>query len=338
MNCKKVVVNGVKDVAVENYVIDENNLAPTECIIENLVTYISPGTELSRVFGLKKGASYPMQPGYCCVGKVIKVGSAVTEVAIGDVVYHDGPHASHRVFDYSNYIEAPTKLKPETKYEEGAFLNMCQIATNAVLTVDVKLGDKCVVMGLGTLGLLVSILYKNMGVDVIAVDPTKARCDIARSFGIEKVVDAAPADQYGAIMALTGKGGADIVIEATGLAQCIEPCINVAAKHGSVVLLGSPRVDFQANITPIFNAIHMKMLNVIGAFNGRYNFDEVKGTRMSIKRNLKTCEELMNKKVIDVDKFISHRIKPAAAELMEAYDGLMNKKNEYTGVIINWED
>jgi hypothetical protein len=40
--------------------------------------------------------------------------------------------------------------------------------------------------------------------------------------------------------------------------------------------------------------------------------------------------------VIDVNKFISHRIKPTVAELLAAYDGLMNKKEEYTGVVIDW--
>ena len=63
MNSKQVYVNGVKDVQIIDCELDADNLKPTECLIETYVSYISPGTELSRVFGLKKGAVYPMQPG-----------------------------------------------------------------------------------------------------------------------------------------------------------------------------------------------------------------------------------------------------------------------------------
>ena len=47
-------------------------------------------------------------------------------------------------------------------------------------------------------------------------------------------------------------------------------------------------------------------------------------------------EGLLQQKVIDVSKFISHTIKPNSEELLLAYDGLMNKKDVYTGVIIDW--
>ena len=49
-------------------------------------------------------------------------------------------------------------------------------------------------------------------------------------------------------------------------------------------------------------------------------------------------EGLLQQKVIDVSKFISHTIKPNSEELLLAYDGLMNKKDVYTGVIIDWRD
>lgn len=338
MNCKKVVVRGVKDVVVEDFSIDENNITPEQCIIENYTTYISPGTELSRVFGLKKGASYPMQPGYSAVGKVIKKGAKVTEVDEGDVVFHTGPHASHHIFDYSSYGDGLYKLTKSITYEEASLLSMCHIATNGILPVDVKLGDTCIIMGLGTLGLILSVYYKQMGIKVIAVDPAKKRCEQAKSMGIETVLDCAPDEQLGKLMELTNNKGADIVIEATGLAACIGTCVAVAAPLGTVVLLGSPRTDYETNITPIFNAIHMKMLNVVGALCSRYNFEKTRGTRMSIIRNFGIIEDLMSKKILDADKLISHRIYPTDEELMAAYDGLMNNKNEYTGVVINWKE
>jgi 2-desacetyl-2-hydroxyethyl bacteriochlorophyllide A dehydrogenase len=336
MLSKQVFVNGKMDIEIKDVELHTENLKPTECLIETYVSYISPGTELSRVFALKKGATYPMQPGYCSVGRILKKGSGVYQAEVGDIVFNSAPHGSHCIYDYTKTDGTLYKLNPDTLLEEGAFLNMCLIAMNGILPVDMKLGDTCVIMGLGTLGLILSILYKEAGARVIAVDPVKSRCRQALDMGIECVVDVPISEQYEKIMELTGGKGAEIVVDASGVSACIETAVRLTATYGQVVLLGSPRVSHTSDITPTFNAIHMKMLTVIGALNSRYPYDAPKGSRLSISRNLEYTERLMNKKVIDVNKFISHRIKPTVAELLAAYDGLMNKKEEYTGVVIDW--
>ena len=64
MLAKNVVIHGIKDVSVFEQEINTENLKPHECLIETSVSLISAGTELSRFFGLKKGATYPVNPGY----------------------------------------------------------------------------------------------------------------------------------------------------------------------------------------------------------------------------------------------------------------------------------
>ncbi len=337
MLAKYAVVNGIRDVAITEREIHPELLNPTECLLETCVSLISAGTELSRVYGLKKGAVYPAYPGYCSVGKLLKKGNDVYQAEEGDIVLFSGPHASLQIFDYINSDGGILyKLHKDTSPEQGAFLMMCWIAMNGILPLDVKLGDTCVVMGLGNLGLIVSILYKQMGVKVIAVDPTKHRAALAREMGIEYVVDCAPENQTEAVMALTGGRGADIAVDASGLSVCVETCIYVAAKYGQVLLLGSPRTDYTTNVTPSFYAIHTKMLTVTGALNRRYPFEEKEGSRLSMKRSMQYLESLLQQKTIDVSKFISHTIKPTSEELLLAYDGLMNKKDVFTGVIIDW--
>ena len=111
------------------------------------------------------------------------------------------------------------------RLRKAPFLMMCWIAMNGILPLDVKLGDTCVVTGLGNLGLIVSLLYKQMGLKVIAVDPTRHRAALAREMGIEHVVDCPPENQTEAVMALTGGRGADIAVDASGLSICVETCI-----------------------------------------------------------------------------------------------------------------
>ncbi|HWS29246.1 MAG TPA: zinc-binding alcohol dehydrogenase, partial [Clostridia bacterium] len=338
MLAKNVVIHGIRDVSVVEREIDAENLKPYECLIETYVSLISAGTELSRVFGLKKGAVYPVNPGYCSVGKILKKGEKIYQAEEGDVVLFSGPHSSHQIYDYTASDGGILhKLNSDTTPEEGAFLMMCWIAMNGILPADVKLGDTCAVMGLGNLGLILSILYRQMGAKVISVDPMKHRCDLAREMGISHVVDCAAENQAEEIMALTDGKGVDIAVDASGLSACVETCIKVAVRYDQVILLGSPRTDYIANVTPAFNAIHTKMLTVIGALNRRYPYEEKEGSRLSSKRTMKYLEGLLHEKVIDVNKFISHIIKPTAEDLMFAYDGLMNKKDDFTGVIIDWK-
>ncbi|KAF0222064.1 MAG: Chlorophyll synthesis pathway protein, partial [Erysipelotrichaceae bacterium] len=102
MKIRSVIVHGVKDVSVVEEELDLESIKASECLIENTVSFISPGTELSRVFGLKVGATYPVRPGYCSIGTVTKKGDKVKNVEIGDKVIHSGQHASMYLYDQSN--------------------------------------------------------------------------------------------------------------------------------------------------------------------------------------------------------------------------------------------
>ncbi|TXT16286.1 MAG: Chlorophyll synthesis pathway protein BchC, partial [Erysipelotrichaceae bacterium] len=64
MKIRSVIIHGVKDVSIVEEELNLETMNPYMCLIENTVSFISPGTELSRVFGLKVGATYPVRPGY----------------------------------------------------------------------------------------------------------------------------------------------------------------------------------------------------------------------------------------------------------------------------------
>ncbi len=336
MKSRRVIINGVTDVEIIEEKLVSTPLLDDECLIKTSVSLISPGTELSRVYGLKKGATYPVYPGYCSVGTILEKSDNLSDVNVGDLVLFSGPHASHSVFNYKTSDGGILyKLDPQLTAEEGTLLMMCWIAMNGILTADVKPGDTVAIFGLGNLGIILSVYYKEMGVNVISLDPVEKRCEVARKMGIENIIACAPQDQLKEVMKLTSNLGADIVVDCSGISQCIETCFAAAAKNGQVILLGSPREEYTTNATIMLNAIHTKMLTVKGAFNRLYPYDEQPGSRLSIKRSLKYIEGLLISKKINADLLISHRIKPE--EIMIAYDGLMNHKNQYTSVIINWE-
>jgi len=335
MKVRSVIIQGVKDVVVVEEELAQRSLAPQECLIETTVSMISPGTELSRVYGLKKGAEYPVRPGYCAVGKILTKGDQLKGFEVGDIVLYGGTHSSCQYYDRSTRpVTSLYKLNPKLTHRQGAMLMMCWIAKNGILSADVKLGDTVAIFGMGNLGIILAILYQEMGIKVIGVDPVENRCQVARSMGIETLIQCAPQDQVQEVFNHTKGQGADIVVDASGMSAAIENAILSTASYGQVVLLGSPREDYTTNATLMLNAIHMRNITVIGALNRMYPFEPQVGSRLSIRRSLDYLTELMLNNTIDAEKFLSHTVKPE--DIMKAYDGLMNHKDEYTGVIVDW--
>ena len=90
MLSKRVVIREKEDVVIEETPLEP--LLNGECRIQTAYSLISAGTELSRVFRLKEGISYPAYPGYCSTGIVLE--SGIDGFQAGDHVLFSGPHAS----------------------------------------------------------------------------------------------------------------------------------------------------------------------------------------------------------------------------------------------------
>ncbi len=315
--------------------IDVSGLKPNEAIIQAEATMISAGTELSRVFEIKKGFRYPVRPGYCAVGRVLDKGDALN-FEVGDKVFYTGPHASVCRFQNGIHTQGPMmfKLPEDIDSTEATIITLGLVAMNGISATEIQLGDTLVVFGLGAIGLIAALLYQELGARVIAVDPVRSRCRLAAELGIKEVFDTPSEEQLTLIRQKTGGRGADIAVDVTGLSPVIETAALCCGEHGQVILLGTPRAEYTANMTPMLNAIHMKMLRVVGAFNNLYPVHETEGSRLSVSRAFDVILQRVRDKRIDAAKFISHIITPAQAQ--EAYHGLMFDKENYRCVVIDW--
>ena len=91
-----------------------------------------------------------------------------------------------------------------------------------VLT-NVRVGDFVVVVGLGAIGQIAIQLAKRAGASVvIGVDPIAHRCDIARRHGADFCLNPIGTDVGKEIKTLTGKQGADVIIETSGYADALQ--------------------------------------------------------------------------------------------------------------------
>jgi threonine dehydrogenase-like Zn-dependent dehydrogenase len=101
-------------------------------------------------------------------------------------------------------------------------------------------GDRVLIIGLGPIGLAHALLRSYLGAEVVAIEPSRFRRELARGLGAAEVL--APDSAVGPPPRL--------VIECTGLPDCIRQALEVVAAGGTVVQSGEcPAVEVSPSDT-----------------------------------------------------------------------------------------
>jgi 2-desacetyl-2-hydroxyethyl bacteriochlorophyllide A dehydrogenase len=323
--------------------LDLDVIPPQALVVEAETTVISAGTELAIYTALAPGVrvrgswnAYPYRPGYGLVGRIMATGEAVDRVSVGDRVFCFGQHASHQVYNMvsGKAVRSIFKVDEDLPAEQLVMLRMAMVAIHAPQITKCDPGDTVAVFGLGTVGNLAAQLYRQAGLHVIGVDPVQSRCKIARQVGIETIVDVPPEHQLEAIHELTDGRGTQVTVEAVGHSAVVNTSIAACADFGQVILLGSPRASYEADMTPAFREIHLRWLTVRGALEWRLPPYDAPGIQHSVESNLRRLIDALRSGQLNVSTVTSHVIKPS--ELPQAYDGLLNRKDAYLGTVIDW--
>jgi threonine dehydrogenase-like Zn-dependent dehydrogenase len=104
-------------------------------------------------------------------------------------------------------------------------------------------GRAVAVLGAGTIGLLVTAVFKAHGARrVVATDVVAAKRDTALAFGADAAVDAAAPDAAEQVRAVLGES-ADVVVDCVAIEPTIRQAIAIASKGGTVVVVGVPAAD-----------------------------------------------------------------------------------------------
>lgn len=176
------------------------------------------------------------QMGYSAVGRVIEVGTKITKMKVGDIVYTSAPHQSHSVKDEADVVVLPAGLQPE----HGVFFTNLMTAFNGILDTRIHLGDTLVVSGLGVLGQLALQMARLSGAHkVFGVDLFEKRTSAALANGADAVFSPASTKDIALeIRHLTNLKGPDAVIEVSGNVAALHQAIRIAAPDTTVTALG----------------------------------------------------------------------------------------------------
>lgn len=262
-------------------------------------------------------ANYPLIPGHEWSGVVDAVGDPADEDWVGksvigssDVVClkceacRSGNWRYCKSFEeigfrrngaYGEYFLAPVYglvEKPDhVPFDVAALCEPLGVALGTLKKADAAFGQSLVIYGAGSIGLCMLAAAKAMGLGTTVVIATStARLSVAREMGADHVIASREQDPLAEVKRLFPEG-VDLVVDATGIEECIQNSLKMARKGGTVALAGYGRGK---EMRIRMDDIHINNLRVVGAGN---NWNQHK-----------TALELMACGKVDLSPFISERL------------------------------
>ncbi|MCP3805180.1 zinc-dependent alcohol dehydrogenase family protein [Allokutzneria sp. A3M-2-11 16] len=268
------------------------------------------GTDLHILQG-EFAPTLPVVPGHEFAGEVVEIGSAVTELAIGDRVAVDpslycyecrycragrnnlcerwaaigvttaGGAAEYAVAPVANCVKLPDHVRTE----DAALIEPLSCAVRGYDILRAQLASRVVIYGSGTMGLMMLELGKLTGaasIEVIDINPD--RLATARRLGCTAA--ATSADE------LDRPEGWDVVIDATGNEKAIQDGLGRVAKGGTFLQFGVSDYAARATIEPY--KIYNQEITITGS--------------MAVLHSYERAADLFAAGALDPEIFISHRL------------------------------
>lgn len=283
----------------------------------------------------------PLVLGHEFVGDVVKIGSGVTKVKVGDRVVAEHVIGCgiclycqqgkrnlcktpmviglHKAGALAEYLAIPSELvytlPNELSYDQGVLVEPLSIAVYAVRNTQVRVGDTVAVVGQGPIGLLVDQVAKYAGATIFGFDRHKNRLQFAQKQGyIFQGIDITKQNFSDEFKKMVSGDGADVVFEAVGSDSSAELALELARATGQVTILGVFEHNVQINMMQIVK----KELRVQGSWTCIFSFPQ--------------SLLLLKSKAIDTTNFITHRY-PFTETVKAFQEASADKTNKIKSVI-----
>lgn len=145
-----------------------------------------------------------------------------------EYVHLSGKHLAHATF----------KVPSDIPWQEAIFTEPLACCVRNVNQLNLLKGDVVVVIGLGSIGLMMSALLNRSDITVIGVDLDSKRAESALNFGVKEAFTATDDKFYDQIRSLTDGRGADGVIFTAGPATMLAKSL-MWVRHGGFINLFS---------------------------------------------------------------------------------------------------
>lgn len=207
--------------------------------------------------------NYPVVLGHEFGGHIVELGSRVAGWKEGDRVVSEtaaviNPNSplsrtglynldpDRKGFGYgvngamTKYVKVPARclhnVPDNLPFEQACLTEPCCVAYNAVVeNSHIKPGDRVIVLGPGTIGILCAAMARLCGAEVaiVGLESDRRRLDIAKKYGCEVIVGDATA------WAKQKDGlGADFIIDAAGASITLQIALQLVRPNGHITKVG----------------------------------------------------------------------------------------------------
>src|SRR5260370_20862787 len=298
-------------------------------------TPIRTGTEgicLSRLFEpgshWDRWVTYPFHPGYLMVGEVVAVGADVDQIREGDRFGVRRPHGEFVTVSTSDLYPVPDEIIDE----DAPWFGLATIVQNGIRRAEHQLGEVVVVIGLGLLGQLTVQYTRLLGaLQIIAVDVSKPRLEMAQAHGATVVLPLGIEDTREPILDMTAEAGADVVYDITGSPRVFASALALPRRFGRLVLLGDTASPSAHYLT---GDVVTRGLSILGAHDSNPPAQSTDHAYWSHQRMAHLFYTYVLRGDMRVTDLITHRYSPADAP--EAYRMLREQRATAMGVLFDW--
>jgi propanol-preferring alcohol dehydrogenase len=240
-----------------------------------------------------RGVKYPLTPGHEIAGIVDSLGEQVEGFSkyekvlvypwvgegmcpackIGQENLCDKPRSLGIYTDggYAEYVLVPNykylvKIGDDMDTDISAPLACAGLtAYGAIKNANLKPDDNVVIVGTGGLGLMAIQLAKAVtGARIIAMDIDDKKLEVAKKEGADIIVNSKKEDPVKAIMELTGKLGADAVIDFVNATKTVETDMQFLRRRAKLLLVGLFGGELKLSLV----TMPTRAYKIIGSYTG----------------------------------------------------------------------
>jgi L-iditol 2-dehydrogenase len=196
--------------------------------------------ESARPGGPRKGQRVAIEPGIPC--RHCPLCKSGRYNLCRDVVFMSAPPVNGTFAQYAALAADFVHPLPDLVDEEsGAFVEPLAVGVQACARAGLEAAGTVAVIGAGPIGLVTMLVARAFGASAVyLVDRLASRLALGASLGADATIDAGSADPVTRVAELTGGKGADFVFDATGSSTACASAPAMAARGGSVTLIGWP--------------------------------------------------------------------------------------------------
>ena len=327
---RQAILYGAGDLRIEERHLDLDALKDDQVYVETEVTALSTGTDLGNYLGnstdVPGAPGYPRGVGYSNVGIVKWIGSAVSQLAVGQRVFSMKPHQSAYIAQGTDLlVPVPDSVNPE----QASLGYLTQLGMAAMRQAHYQAGESVAVVGLGVIGLGTVGIARAMGAKTIGVANSQLRADAALTVGAHRVHVMGQGDQPRDV---------DLVVLTANPWAAYRASVDMARYGGRVSILSFPG---RGEAAPDFNPLdpkwfYGKQLSLIGAGYSPRSECTPAEVRFNLRRNLEYIFALMAAGSLNLESLISHRF--PAPRMREAYELAKAHSKELVAAVFDWRN